>query len=61
MCTFLKGSVVQFRAIEVAYIGRDYYLVEADFDDDESEFAYLTQNELIITNGQNMFDGRIMD
>ena len=31
----LKGSVVQFRAIEVAYIGKDYYLVEADFDDDE--------------------------
>ena len=57
----LKGSVVQFRAIEVAYIVKDYYLVDADFDDDESEYAYLTQNELIITNGQNMFDGRIMD
>ena len=57
----LKGSVVRFRAIEVVYIGKDYYLVSEDFDDSESEFAYLTQNELIITNGQNMFDGRIMD
>ena len=57
----LKGSVVQFRAIEVAYIGKDYYLVDADFDDSKSEFAYLTQNELIITDSQNMFDGRIMD
>ena len=57
----LKGSVVRFRAIDVVYMGKDYYLVSANFDDSESEFAYLTQNELIITNGQNMFDGRIMD
>lgn len=57
----LKGSVVRFRLIKVKYSGSDYYLVEEKVEDDESEYAYLTSNELIITNGQNMFDGRILD
>lgn len=57
----LKGSVVRFRAIDVLYERKEYYLVDGDFDDSESEFAYLSTNELIIINGQNLFDGRILD
>lgn len=57
----LKGSVVKFRAIDVIYERKEYYLVNGDFDDSKSEYTYLTTNELIIMNGQNLFDGRILD
>ena len=57
----LKGSVVKFRAIDVIYERDEYYLVNGDFDDSKSEYTYLTTNELIIMNGQNLFDGRILD
>ena len=57
----LKGSVVKFRAIDVIYERSGYYLVNGEFDDSKSEYTYLTTNELIIMNGQNLFDGRILD
>ena len=57
----LKGSVVHFRAVEVIYIGNDYYLVSEKVENEASNYAYLSSNELIIVNGQNMFEGRILD
>ena len=37
----------------------DYCLVAENGEDDEN-YAYLGTNELIITNGKNLFDGRIL-
>ena len=56
----LKGSVVFERRIEIIYEGSDYYIVAdgvvADGDD-----VYLQTNDTLILDGQNLFDGRILD
>ncbi len=56
----LKGSVVKIRRIEVVYEGTDYFLSETDMKSD-SGTPYLDTNELLIINGENLFDGRILD
>ncbi len=56
----LKGSVVFERRIEVIYEGSDYYTV-ADGLEPEGEDVYLQSNDTLILDGQNLFDGRILD
>ena len=56
----LKGSVVRYRNIDVLYEDREYYLVTPHENDEEWKL-YLGENELLILNGKNLFDGRIMD
>ncbi len=55
----LRGSVVYFRRIEIVYEGSDYYLVKDGVEDEDA--TYLQVNDLIILNGKNMFDGRVLD
>lgn len=55
----LRGNVVRFRHIEIVYTGEDYYLVRSGVEDPEHE--YLQVNDLIILNGKNLFDGRVLD
>ena len=55
----LRGSVVHFRKVDIIYNGADYCLV-AKSGEGEGEYAYLGTNELIIINGENLFDGRIL-
>lgn len=55
----LRGSVVHFRRVDIIYKGTDYCLVAKNGEADES-YAYLKTNEQIITNGENLFDGRIL-
>lgn len=56
----LRGSVVYFRKVEIVYQGSDYCLVAEDAED-EGGYYSLGTNELIITNGKNLFDGRILE
>ena len=56
----LRGSVVYFRYIEILYEGSDYYLVKDGMESD-GEYTYLQVNDMIILNGKNMFDGRVLD
>ena len=56
----LRGSVAHFRRIDIIYKGADYFLV-AERDDSDGRYYYLGSNELIITNGKNLFDGRIVE
>lgn len=56
----LRGSVVSMRRIDIVYEGTDYYLSDPDTKDDGS-VEYLGANELLITKGSNLFDGRILD
>ena len=55
----LRGSVVHFRKVDIIYNGIDYCLV-AKNGEKEGSYSYLGTNELIITNGKNLFDGRIL-
>lgn len=55
----LRGSVVHFRKVDIIYNGADYCLV-AESGEAEGDYEYLGTNELIITNGKNLFDGRIL-
>ena len=55
----LRGSVVHFRKVDIVYNGADYCLV-ASSGDGEGDFEYLGLNELVIINGENLFDGRIL-
>ena len=55
----LRGNVVRFRRIEIVYTGEDYYLVKSSVED--TEYEYLQVNDLIILNGKNLFDGRVLD
>lgn len=57
----LRGSVVHFRYVEILYTGSDYYLVKADLEDDEHGRKFLQVNDIIILNGKNLFEGRVMD
>ncbi len=56
----LKGSVVRMRWIEPVYEGTDYFLSKTDMTSDTG-VPYLGTNELLITSGNNLFDGRILD
>lgn len=55
----LRGSVVHFRYIDIVYEGSDYYLVSQQGPEDS--FVYLAPNDLIILNGTNLFEGRILE
>lgn len=55
----LRGSVVHFRKVDIIYKGADYCLV-AKSGEAEGSYGYLKTNEQIITNGENLFDGRIL-
>jgi putative membrane fusion protein len=55
----LRGSVVHFRYIYIVYEGSDYYLVSEEGPEDS--FVYLAPNDLIILNGTNLFEGRILE
>lgn len=56
----LRGSVVHFRYIEILHEGSDYYLVKRDSEHDE-KYTFLRENDMIILNGRNLFDGRVLD
>ena len=53
----LRGYVVHYRRIEPVYETDNYYLVEEKADTER----YLGVNDLLITGGSNLFDGRILD
>lgn len=55
----LRGGVVYFRKVDIIYTGVDYCIV-AENGEGEGNYKYLGTNELIITNGKNLFDGRIL-
>lgn len=56
----LKGSVVFERRIDVIYEGSDYYTAR-DGVKSEGDDIYLQSNDTLILDGQNLFDGRILE
>lgn len=58
----LNGSVVLERRIKVIYEGDEYYTAEnGAFVDAEGGVPYLKANDVLILDGNNLFDGRIID
>ena len=58
----LNGSVVLERRIMIVYKGRDHYIVaNGAFIDYEDGKPYLKSNDVLILDGNNLFDGRIID
>lgn len=55
----LKGSVVKRRNISVVFEGKDYYLSDADAKSSDG-FELIGTNELLIIEGKDLFDGRIL-
>jgi hypothetical protein len=55
-----RGSVVHFRTVDIIYQGVDFCLVAEDSVDRGGYYA-LGNNELIICEGKNLFDGRILE
>ena len=56
----LKGSVVFERKLDLIYEGSDYYTVR-DGVESEGDDIYLQSNDNLILNGNNLFDGRILE
>lgn len=61
----LNGNMVEQRRITIIGKGDGYYIVntyEADYDETGggSEIPYLSANELIITSGRDLYDGKLL-
>ncbi len=54
----LKGNVAYFRNIEVVYRGKEYYLVKENAAG-KGKYYSLGNNEQVIENSKNIFDGRV--
>lgn len=54
-----EESTVQFRRIEVLYEGDGYLIAAGEDPDPEHEVPYLALNDLMITSGKNLYDGKV--
>jgi hypothetical protein len=61
----LVGNVVEFRRVTVIGEGRGYYIVatyESDAEEGSvSKTPYLYINDLIITSGNDLYDGKLIN
>ncbi len=55
----MSGNYVKFRRINISSYGNGYVIVKSD-DEAEEQFPYLSQNELIIVSGGNLYDGKLI-
>ena len=59
------GSRVEFRRVTVIADGDRYYIVNTYASDSEegavSDIPYLNANDLIITSGNDLYDGKSLD
>jgi hypothetical protein len=61
----LVGNMIEFRRITIIGEGDGYYVAttyEKDFAEGiESEIPYLSINDLIVTSGRDLYDGKLLD
>ena len=61
----LVGNMIEFRRITIIGEGDGYYIVstyERDLEDNlGSEIPYLNINDLIVTSGRDLYDGKLLD
>ena len=54
-----EDSTVRFRRIEVIYRGEGYVIASKSDPAPEQELGYLGANDLVITSGKNLYDGKV--
>lgn len=54
-----ENNTVLFRRVAVLYEGDGYLIAAREDNDPESEFAYLSVNDLMITSGKNLYHGKV--
>ena len=54
-----EGSTVRFRRIRVRYRDEGYLIADLQDAEPEHPVAYLSLNDLIITSGKNLYDGKV--
>ncbi len=60
----LVGNMIEFRRVTPIGEGEGYYIVntyEKDLEDGNSQTPYLGINDLIITSGRDLYDGKLLD
>ena len=61
----LVGNMIEFRRITIIGEGEGYYVVityERDLEDSlTSQTPYLNINDLIVTSGRDLYDGKLLD
>ncbi len=57
----LKDGKATFRKITVLYEGEGYYIVSADYTVSDGYYVYIEQNDSIITDCKNMYEGKVIE
>ena len=52
--------MASFRKIIILYEGDGYYIVSAENSNSNDYFIYLEQNDNIILNSKNMYEGKVI-
>lgn len=57
----LEGGIVHYRAVKLIVEGENWCLLEnAPMDEPPAGLAWLTQNEIVITKGRGLYEGRTL-
>ena len=54
-----EDSTVRFRRVRVLYTGDGYLIAASEDDSPENGIAYLALNDLMVTSGKNLYDGKV--
>jgi putative membrane fusion protein len=57
----LKDGMATFRKITVLYEGDGYYIVSSDYTASDGYYVYIEQNDSIITDCKNMYEGKVIE
>ena len=57
----LKDGVATFRKITVLYEGEGYYIVSSDYTASDGYYVYIEQNDSIIIDSKNMYEGKVIE
>lgn len=57
----LKDGMAKFRKITVLYEGDGYYIVSADYTESDGYYVYIEQNDSIIVDSKNMYEGKVIE
>ena len=57
----LSGGVVRYRAVSILKESEDWFLADPDPEGDApADLRWLARNDIVITNGRGLYDGRIL-
>ena len=57
----LSGGIVRYRAVSVLTESEDWFLADPDPEGDApAEMQWLSRNDIVITNGRGLYEGRVL-